>query len=261
MSTLEINGQDADKARFIPLASDDGVWLHRTRHAQDLVDLVTNPFKWVAERTQVRPAPGAALRPAKLLDSFVISVDVATTVEPNTKDTATYIIDGIDYTGFISVKMMTSGGRFQFKSKFDYAAIEKKILDAGCEFVIAEAGERAFVHLHLGYDPDLRAALLCAAIENQDWLCALYNKLDLHLLDENGNKCGLKRLKFRLPAANTGKPFLYNSPRLDVIVQGDKATMEDVDACNAGSGTLIEDEYYMDQFVIKAYEPIPPQGG
>jgi hypothetical protein len=260
MSTLEINGQDADKTTFIPLAGDDGVWLYRTRDAQDLVDLVTNPYAFVS-RINVRPAPGAPLRPANLLDNFVISVDVATSTRGNLDAAATYVIDGIDHTGFISVKMATAGGRFQFKSRFDYDAIEQKILDQNLEFVIAEAGERAFVHLHLGYDAELRAALLCAAIENQEWLCSLYNKLDLHLLDSEGNKVGMRRIKFKLPGARSDTPSLIAAPHLEVIVQGDRSTMDSVDACNAGSGVLIQDEFYMGMFVIKAYEPIPPMGG
>lgn len=275
MNTLEINGRDATKPSFVPLASDDGVWLYPTQDAQDLVDLVSDPYRWVS-KVQVMPSEGGELRSPVLLDNYVITVDAATSISKDPDLTASYIIDGIDSTGYISVKMMTTGGRFQLSAPFDWNEVRAKILDGSHPFVIAKAGERAFVHLHLGTDPELRAALLCAAIENQDWLCALFDDLDLQLLDEKGDECGKAEIKFHMPAAKRGKVFLNNSPHLNIIVQGGrnpkkqtgepkemmmdlavKGATTNVDACNANSGYLVENQFYMDTFVIKAYEPSP----
>ncbi len=269
MSNLEINGKNASNTTFIPLADDDRVWLHETRSPRDLIDLITDPFAWVG-KIQVVPAAGEKPRPARLSDNFMISMEVSTAVGLNANQAATYVVDGIDSTGYISIRMMTPGGRFNFKSGIDFDAVEKKILALNPEFVIAHAGERGFVHLPLGTDVDLKIALMCAAIENQDWLCALYEKLDLHLLDKLGNKSGLKKIKFKLPGSDHASKSLLSAPHLNILYHGSRPTQVHtlapstsspttaVDACNANAGTLIQNTFYLDTFVIKAYAPLPP---
>ncbi len=55
--------------------------------------------------------------------------------------------------------------------------VEEAIKKLNPKVVVLQAGDRAFLHLHLGKEPALRDALLCSAIENQDWLCKLLGSL------------------------------------------------------------------------------------
>jgi len=254
MTNLTIDGRDADQTTFIPLADDDGVWLVKASRPRELVDLLENPYAWVS-KVPVSPK-GEATRPAKLLENFVISMNVSTTPQEREEPAASYVVDGIDETGFITVRMSSFGGRFQFKSGIDLPAAEKEILALDLEFVFAQAGERGFVHLPLGNRPHLRRAMICGAIENQEWLLGLYNKLALKKCVVDGNELDSPRplrFSFERPGVKTG--LLSQAPQLDIIVQGNQCDLNTIDACNIGVGTVLEEEFYMDTLIWKAYAP------
>ena len=255
MSNLDSNDKDAQKTSFIPLAEDDAVWIYKTDDPNDLVELVANPYQWI-KRIKVGKE-GDAKREAVLLDNFVISMDVSSTTDELA--TAEYVIDGIDHTGYIAVRMASPGGRFRFNSGIDFKRIEEKILQKNPEFVFAQAGERCFVHLPVGQDEEIRVALLCAAIENQHWLCELYGKLPITFQNKDDQAAGRKITFKTLTHSEKGR-MLADQPKLDIVYQGSQDGVTAMDACNVGTGGVVENIVYVDGVAIKSYAPAPGSG-
>jgi hypothetical protein len=256
MSNNDCNDKDAKKTSFIPLAEDDAVWIYKTDDPNDLVELVADPYEWV-KRIKVGK-DGEPKREAVLSDNFVISMDVSSTTDENAS--AEYVIDGIDNTGYIAVRMASPGGRFNFKSGIDFEKIEERILRKKPEFVFAQAAERCFVHLPVGDDRDIRTALLCAAIENQQWLCELYGKLPITFLNKEDQASG-RKITFKTLTRSEKGQMLADQPKLDIVFQGSKAGVTAMDACNVGTGGLVEEIVYIDGVAVKVYAPAPGSGG
>jgi len=98
--------------------------------------------------------------------------------------------------------------------------------------------------------------------------------MNVMMLDADGNVKEGRKLTFKMLGPSRDMGILSQAPRLDVIYQGTGPVTTinplaaasgtptgNYDACNAGGGTLIQNTFYMDTFVIKAYAPDPTPGG
>jgi hypothetical protein len=241
---------NSPKSTFIPLAEDDAVWIYETRESKDLLELISDPYEWIK---RIYVGHGDKRRQAVLTENFVISMDVsASTTDTHT---ASYVIDGIDHTGVISVRMASIGGRFPFSSGIDYDAIEKKIIEMKPEFVFAQSGDRCFVHLPLGQHVDLRHGLLAGAIENQDWLCGLYGKLPVTQVHSDGTKSVGPKLTFKTITSGGRTPLASDLTKVNILFQGSQSALKTQDACNVGSGLVEQHIVLIDGTVIKVYAP------
>ncbi len=240
----------AYKHTYIPLAEDDAVWIYETNDSKDLIELITNPYEWIK---RIEVGHGEQRRQAVLSDNFVISLDVS--ASDSESHSASYIIDGIDHTGVISVRMASIGGRFHLNSGIDYEAIEKKILGMNPEFVFAQVGDRCFVHLPIGQHEDLRHGLLAGAIENQDWLCNLYGKLKVTQVHADGTKSEGPKLTFRTISSGGRSILSSDLTKLNIMFQGSKVALGTQDACNVGSGLVEQHVVLLDGTIIKIYAP------
>jgi hypothetical protein len=263
MSKPTINGLESNKTTFLHLADDDGVWLHPTTDPNDLVELVENPYQWI-KKVKILTKEGKR-RSARLAKNFVISLDVATPMKVSGGSAKTaYVVDGIDQTGFITVRTDGLAATGTFHSHRDYLAAEEEIAKLNPLVVVAQVGDRVFLHVHLGREPRLRNIILAAAIENQEWLCRILGTLARGVRDANGNFTE-RKLTFTtrgaspvtndsaVMGATDGSSNTNN--QLQVIYQGSQAGVTNQDTCNVDTGTINGNTVTLDGVIIKIYPP------